>query len=294
MRNMNLIIETDLGNDPDDFFAILWLISVGVNIRAVTIVPGSPEQIAIAQAIRKECGLDFPIGNGKSQKTGVVNVDVLRKYFPKRWEHLWDGCNGHPDAEGHKVVEKTLEKYPDCELFVIGPCTNLGKYIQANPQRTFTRATMQGGFCGYELHWPNVQLDKFQGLKWCPTFNLNGDRPRALAFLNAKITDRRMIGKNVCHTIVYDKETHAQLKPKDRASELFKEGMDLYLTKHEGKKFHDPSAAVAHLYPEIVTWIRGKTVKMESGWGTEPDENGDHIAVDIDRQALWNHILNFI
>lgn len=29
-----MIIETDLGNDPDDLFAILWLLAVDVKIEA--------------------------------------------------------------------------------------------------------------------------------------------------------------------------------------------------------------------------------------------------------------------
>ena len=48
---MNLIIETDIGRDPDDLFAIAYLIAAGANVRAVLISPGDPDQIAVARLL---------------------------------------------------------------------------------------------------------------------------------------------------------------------------------------------------------------------------------------------------
>ncbi len=36
----NLVVETDLGRDPDDFSALCYLISAGYNIVGITITPG--------------------------------------------------------------------------------------------------------------------------------------------------------------------------------------------------------------------------------------------------------------
>lgn len=51
---MKLIIETDLGHDPDDFFAICYFIDAGIDIQLITISPGDPDQIAIAKFLLKE------------------------------------------------------------------------------------------------------------------------------------------------------------------------------------------------------------------------------------------------
>ena len=91
---------------------------------------------------------------------------------------------------------------------------------------------------------------------------------------------------------MYDKNIHARLKPRNRASELFKEGMDFYLAEHDEKKFHDPAAAVAHVYPEVVTWQKGRICKIEQGWGTVLD-GSDSIGVDIDYDKFWTHITEF-
>lgn len=294
---MNLIIQTDLGHDPDDFFAILWLISVGVNIRAILVTPGDPDQLAMARFIVKECGLNIPVGTDRLNRNKLSSGGVHHRLLDK---YGWDGrewwatkvCSGSHDGLGEVVIKYVLKEYPDCELFIIGPVTSVGKYLKDNPS-AFERSTMQGGFLGYHQHnVPCEKLAKFEGLESVPTFNLNGDRNGAETYSEADISERRWVGKHVCHTIVYNSEIHARLKPKDRPSELFKEGMDIYLASHPEKKFHDPTAAVCHVYPEIGTWVRGKTVKKGSGWGT--DLNGsDYIIADVDRTKLWDHICNF-
>ena len=70
------------------------------------------------------------------------------------------------------------------------------------------------------------------------------------------------------------------------------EGGDLYFSRHGSKKFHDPFAAVAMLHPEIVTWIKGKIVKLEGGWSATR-EGDDFLAVDLDYDGFWNHIRSF-
>lgn len=287
---MNLVVETDIGHDPDDFFALCYLAAAGVNIRAIMICPGDPDQIAIARLFCKEVGLDIPIGASKLDRiklsSGSIHHDLLKKYDQRLY--------AESDGLGVTLLPEVFKKYPDSEVFVIGPVTSLGKYLkEADPP---ARATMQGGFCGYHLHEPKVRLPQFEGKTWMPTFNLNGDRDGALSFLAADIKDRQFVGKNICHTVLYTKEQYEKMsKPQCRAAELFMEGMGLYLERHDSKKFHDPTAAVCHLHPEVGTWLTGKVKKIETGWGTvcEAEGNNDWVLVDINYDELWNHISNW-
>jgi len=65
-HGVDLIFETDIGHDIDDFCALCYLIEAGVNINLVTICPGSPRQVAIAKFILDMCGFtDVPVGVGK-------------------------------------------------------------------------------------------------------------------------------------------------------------------------------------------------------------------------------------
>jgi pyrimidine-specific ribonucleoside hydrolase len=185
----------------------------------------------------------------------------------------------------------TMAKHPDCEFLIIGPCTSTARYLSRPDARMPRRLTMQGGFLGYHLFAPRVLLPEFEGKEWLPTFNLNGDRKGAQVLLNALIPERRFVGKNVCHTLLYDQTMHATMPatdPNNPASVLFMLAMEMYLATHAEKKWHDPTAAACHLHPEIGTWLRGRVTKIESGWGTVADREGDLILADIDREALWD------
>lgn len=286
---MNLIVETDIGNDPDDFFALCYLIAAGINIRCISITPGNLDQVAFARFLCKELNLDIPIASSKLNSTkvssGGIHHQLLRKYG-------YD-LGSKSDGLGKEIIKDVFLKYPDSEFFVIGPVTSVGSFLAEN-NCEIKKATMQGGFLSYNVNpFPCRRYPDFENKFWMPIFNLNGDRKNALNFSQAKIKDRRFVGKNVCHTVMFDKERFSHMKkPENRAGELFIEGMELYLQFHDRKKFHDPTAAVCHLYPEIGCWIKGKIEKMETGWGTKLDDNGDHILADINYDLLWQHIFN--
>jgi pyrimidine-specific ribonucleoside hydrolase len=287
----DLIVETDLGHDPDDFFTLCYLAAVGVRIRAITIVPGDRDQLAVANMIVKFLNLGIPVGASKpdSRKysSGGTHYELLDYFgYPREAGH---------DGPGDEVIAATIAKHPACEFLIIGPCTSTARYLSRPKAIVPRRLTMQGGFLGYNLYAPQVRLSEFEGREWMPTFNLNGDRKGAAVLLNAPILERRFVGKNVCHTLHYNQAIHATMKadPGNPATALFMAGMDANLAKHEGKKWHDPTAAACHLHPEIGTWVRGRVTKIEAGWGTVLDESGDLILADVDRDALWGCFRNW-
>lgn len=303
----NVIVETDIGHDPDDFFALCYLHSAGVQIRAITIHKGEPHQIALVRFLCKELGLDIPVG--------ATKLDVEE---PKKYEGEFEGLPvqefvgfhhnlltkyGYPHAAkaddyGHKVIADTLDKYPDSELFIIGAPKNVSTYLSGERARPIDQITFQGGFLGYDVHnIPCERLPKFEGKTTCPSYNPNGDiKGTELIVKSPLIKNIRFVSKNVCHTIVYDKQIHELMKqglPKNHADELFMSGMDLYLSKHNEKKYHDPCAAVCMLHPEIAKWVRGHLYYEKGGWGTFPNEasNSETIAC-IDKERLWSFILD--
>jgi pyrimidine-specific ribonucleoside hydrolase len=289
---LDLIVETDLGHDPDDFFTLCYLIAFGARLRAISIVPGDRDQLAVARLFWKQLALDIPIGVSKpdSRKfsSGGVHHRLLDRFGRPR--------EGDHDGPGDEVMAATMAKHPGCEFLVIGPCTSTARYLSRPGAAVPGRLTMQGGFLGYHRHAPAVRLPEFEGRTWMPTFNLNGDRKEAEILLRAPIPDRRFIGKNVCHTLLHDHAVHASMSapnPGNPAAVLFMLAMGEYLRVHEAKKWHDPTAAACHLHPEIGTWVRGRVAKIEGGWGTVADEEGDLILADADREALWECFRNW-
>ena len=286
---MDLIVETDIGRDPDDLFAIAYLIASGVKLRAVLVSPGDHDQVAICRLLLERAGVSAPIGIAKQKRTnrssGGIHYDLLNKHGR--------ALEADADGLGVDILADTLARHPGCELFVIGPVSSAGAHLRQSPT-AFGRATMQGGFLGYHQHpHPCPQIEKFTGADWQDTFNLNGDRKAADVFLAAPIRDRRMVGKNVCHTVWFDAELRSRLRPQSAAAEFFAEAAGMLLARTERKKFHDPTAAVCHLHPEVGSWVRGRTVRRDRGWGTDLDPDGDHILAAVQYDALWSYLTEF-
>jgi inosine-uridine nucleoside N-ribohydrolase len=290
---MKLIVETDIGHDPDDFFALCYLFSAGIDIKAILISPGDESQIAVVDFMlrmldkHQEVAIGVPeIGRRKEQPTNIHKA-LLDKYkFPYFSSKAYESQN---------LIFNLLAKNDDMNFFGCGPLKNIGKFPLTNSILRFDRATMQGGFIGYDVHGlPVPRLTKFEGKIKVPTFNLGGYKQGALNFLQMNIKDRRFVSKNVCHGVTYDKTVHdivRSIPASNRASELLREGMDLrFQSNPEGKVFHDPTAAVCHLHPEIATWVKAKLYYEKGEWGANLDENGDKIIIDIHKEKLWQHI----
>jgi inosine-uridine nucleoside N-ribohydrolase len=254
--------------------------------------PGDESQVAIVKFLVDELSpntlIGVPaLGRRKEQPTSI-HRQFLEKY---RYPFHSSEC-----LLANEILKDVLHLFPDCEFFVCGAVKSIGKFLSTYPDTCIKKATMQGGFIGYDEHGIKVpQLDKFKGRRTIATFNPNGDVKGTQEFLNADIMERYFVSKNVCHTVIYDTEVHKRVMetpPQNRASELLREGMGLYLKRHcSGKKFHDPTAAVCHLHPEIATWVNAKLYRKKGEWGANIDGGtNDKIIVDINYNKLWEHI----
>lgn len=291
-NNRGLIIETDLGRDPDDLWALLYLLSAGQKILAVLVSPGDPDQLAVAHFIREELNCNFKIGasridSGKMSCRGQYHQLFLDRYGSPH--------HAEPDGLGSDIAEEAFSANPESELVVIGPLSNVGEHIRQSDGFWCSRATMQGGFIGYDVHGKAaMQVEKFIGKQRVQTFNLNASGDLAFDFLNANIDARYFIGKHICHGVIYDQAIHERVlgtPPSNRAAELFREAMAMYLELHpQGKKFHDPIAAACHLHPEIAEWVRASLYKVKGEWGANLDESGDHVAINVDIDGFWEYI----
>lgn len=294
---MDLVVETDLGRDADDFFALCYLIRTGVKIKALTLTPGDPDQVAVARFLLKQCLIDAPIGvpgdRGKKSVT-PFHHEVMAEYGAKP--------DYEPNGVGFQIIEQAcVAAGKPLDLFVIGPCTNAGNVMRRQKARGesnfFNSITMQGGFCSYDIHRPKDALDKFNGMITCPTFNLNGDVVYGKELIDYQCP-KRFVGKNVCHAVVFNKDRHEQFRRTGydgdesvhQATNLFDLGAYTYFKKHPEKKFHDPTAAVCMLHPEVATYVKGITYREKGGWGTKLDENGYDIAVELNHDALWEYL----
>ena len=291
---MNLIIETDIGGDPDDIFALLYLINAGVNIKAIVVSPGHPSQIGLAKLVLSYVGLNIPVG---ASSKGMISDKKDYSGFYEQFSKLGP-INQKADALGYELIEEVMKNDPKVAFFGIGPLKNFGEYILRNPYSCIDSFFMQGGFLGYDCHSDTkvIRLEKFEGMVTCPSFNPNGDKKAFLALVNANIRDRRFISKNICHGVIFDSSRYNDLvgywenKEITKAYEMFIKACSLYGMETHSKKFHDPTAAVCMLHPEIANWVDGKPYIAKGKCGVDTSQSGSRIASSLDNDRLWEYI----
>jgi len=294
MNKTALVIETDLGGDPDDLFTLLWLYSLGLNIKAILISPGYRHQCALARFIISTLHKGTYIGSArygenKGELSGFYK-DLLNKYG--------GSFEDEADGPGDEVFLHALWRSNQVAFLGIGPLPNLRMAWNKNSEVMRERiacATMQGGFLPYNLYRPTVCLDKFEGKHSVPTFNLNGDVKGAQILIDGLTCPKRFVSKNVCHTMVYDADIHQRMMtvtPRNEAHLVMIEALNIYMQRHPDKKFHDPLAAACHLWPEIATWFQGVPRREKGGWTVDPSDSDQTLVIaDVNRELFWNLII---
>ncbi len=286
---MSILIETDIGQDPDDLFALLYLLSSGADIKAIVLSPGDSFQVAITRFLLKECGReDIPVGTSPipsdlKRKTRF-HYSVIEKY----------GCpeNAKADGYGPDMMREMRDKYPDIEFFLIGPIFNMKEYLESKDAKPIKRIVMQGGFVPSCLMSPYRNAERFESKSSFTTFNLCSYPEGGQLLFDAEM-NKAFITKNLCNTLFYNVEKHKNLcsfPAKNRAYELFQDCGDILLSNRKDKRLHDVYAAVYLLHPEIFGSFKGKLFYDKQKCSCYCKANGDNIVVDVNENTLWDYI----
>lgn len=272
---INVIFDMET-QDPDDYLTLLMLLGHPlVRLKAVTITPGSPYQVGLVRRTLEEFGVDIPVG--------AYDISHPKPCVSKWHERAYGDLKPSYDAAPAGMVLAN-QADEDCTLITGAPLKNLGEALKRDHFR-LGRWVAQGGFAGQGVVPEHLQMDKFRGRITCPTFNFNGAPAAALeALKHPNIGPKWLVSKNVCHKVVYDRALHEQLTPlKDNSLSLSMiwKGMDHYLRRKEGKKFHDPLAACCAIDPDIGEWAEVEMFRERGEWGAKP-KTGSHTQIIID------------
>lgn len=292
----SLLIETDLGRDADDLFALLYLLESNTKLHCIFITPGDEDQIALAKFILKECNVDVPVFPSKTKR----KKESITKFHKEVLYYYEYPLKKEAENLSYDIIENLL-CVSELEAFICGPPHAIGDILKDFPEKKFNKITIQGGFISYEeIEKQGIRpeiLEKFKGRKSFPSFNLNGSRKGTEAILNSK-NNLYFVSKNVCHKILFDKDIYKKFKefpPKTRAGELFREIGGLYIKKYENKIFHDPTAAVCCKHSNVPIWLEGELKKESKGWLTKVCPNGPiKITADIDKSLVWDYLIKGI
>jgi len=277
----DIVLDMETG-DPDDFLTLLLLLGhPRANLKAVTVTPGTTEQIGLVRWACKQLGKpEMPIGsfdpNRKKDCVSKWHYDVYGQIAP---------CE--PDGLGGVILKSVCNQ--STTLVTGAPLRNLGLAMDLGFE--VGKWVAQGGFAGEGVVPREKQLEKFKGVVICPTYNLNGDPKSALRALEyAGIGHRCFVSKNVCHGVFCNRELSNRIGEHIDAPHLalIHKGVEAYLARHpDGKKFHDPLAACCALNLEIGEWAEVELYREKGQWGSRLKAgSGTWIIVDYNHEKF--------
>lgn len=251
---MNVLFDMETG-DPDDLITLLMLLAnPDVQLRGVTCWQGSPIQIGLINHVLKLANIDIPVGGlnePEPKELSAYYTDVVGSW-----------SNALAMKNPTEVFKQVLKDYPDTKFLTGAPLTNLGEFVNSNPE-VITSMTTQGGYLGALVSEP---LDKFKGKKSIRTYNLTNDTD-AFTKVNysEKIEKLTFVTKDLCHGFMYTPEIHKEVVFGDTpVQQLLKSCLERYALTGKSKAMHDPLAMLYMLYPEI-----GQTKPIEMSYSVD-------------------------
>lgn len=284
-----IVFDMETG-DMDDFATLLLLLGHPlVNLKAVTIVPGTPDQIGFVRYVLSLFGREnLPVGVFNMNAKPALSRFHYKVYDAALIQESRNAFDG-ADILLTSCDEKTI-------LICGGPLSNVGKAIKTNRFR-LGRLVVQGGFAGDNIVPEKKRLNRFKGRITAPAFNLDGDVESALAVLRCSTIDEKFfVSKNVCHKVHYTRDTHKQLEEiKDRSFSLkeLHRVMGIYLQRSDiyGKIFHDPLAACCAIDPTVGEWRDVELYRDErtNEWGSRiVAQPNTKIIIDYNRNKFFD------
>lgn len=292
-NRIKVILDTDIGDDIDDAFALALLLnSPEIDLLGVTTVfRNSAQRARMAKALIHSYGKEVPVHAGiddpiKQKVEDLLSAEVKEKirydengkYCIPQYESSYD----KETYEGNDAVEfiiSQIEKYPhEITLLAIGPETNIAKVISSRPDLIplVKEIRIMGGAIGNEITWPewNIVCD-----------------PEAAKIVYESGIKQYAVGCNVTLKCPLSDENIALLKSiKSSSSMLLVRMLNSWLEHYEFTRpvLHDPLAVATLLNNYVVFKKKNMKVILDGnkrGYTVE-DQEGMPIEVAIDLN--WN------
>ena len=301
---LEIVFDMETG-DPDDVLTLLFLAAhASVDLKAVTVTPGSLFQVSLIRWLLKEVGL-ASVRVGAQDWPKNKNVPAPQGRFYSNFGHL---TTKDSDCEiASKVLFECCGK--NTTLLTGGPLTNLAAALSLKGFQ-LGRWVAQGGFAGEGVVPRDRQMNKFKGLAHCRTTNFGSDPRAARCALQSNAIDHRVcVSKNVCHQTLYAEGAdgwHAAVlaalhgtkgRPiRRRALEVMHTAMSNYLSRQDGKMIHDPLALAVALDESVCTLAEVELYShgaKDDQWGCRPcSGSGTWISVDYDEAKFRATLVN--
>ncbi len=283
MNRKRILIDTDIGDDIDDAFAMLFAMCEGVDIVGVTTVfRNTTERARMAKKLMSLYGgryADVPVYFGYGDSTAHTC-----QYTPDLEDDAYTP-NGNCPEDAIDFIIECCEKYrDDLTIVAIGPFTNIARVEEKSPEalaHVGEIVIMGGAYFRQYADW-NV---------WCD--------PQAAKTMFESLCGIRCLGADVTHLLRLSKEDDAKILSyggENDAVSYVKELYRLWKIENRGNigMLHDPLALLCAIDPSfcdykiapvaVVTegFARGLTVNLNE-YGKVP-LNAVYKTFDLDKK----------
>lgn len=272
LNNRSFVLFDMETGDPDDILSLYLLLGhPSVEVVAVTIHPGTPDQIGLIREVLADMQVPhIPVG--------YHNINH-EKICVSRWYYK-NGFQVVPSTDAVPAGQLILDLTTSATTIVTGgPLTNIASAIRLGQRQNKPfqplKLTIQGGYAGCNIVPDSIALEKFRGLVEQHTYNLGGNREAAYTVLSQIPTvPKYFVSKNVCHGIVYTDNLADQLlrrcrlKPARHLIRIFNL-LEHYHAYGIQKKLHDPFAVCCSICPDIVEWKQVHMYANKGAWRSE-------------------------
>jgi len=298
--------------DPDDVITLLLLAAhPDVELQAVTITPGSREQVRLVGWLLDQVGLLGSVRLGATRWPAAADKKgcVKGQFYDNFGRLDVDVCEDAADVLVQTCNENTT-------LLTGAPLHNLGAAI-ASGEFCLGRWVGQGGFAGEGVVPTEQQLDKFRGRYTCPTWNFGGDVGSAHAALACPEIKRKvLVSKNVCHDkrAAYTPDLNEMLSMESKKASvivgikdadqcfwqrraaalgLLHKAMTADLRRRpQGKQLHDPLALAVALNEDVASLAEVEMFRNRGEWGARLTPGSETwIATSFDQERFHEALL---
>lgn len=243
-----ILLDTDLGSDIDDSFAIAYLLAQKeCDLLGITTVSGEAVKRAeMASAICVNAGRpDVPIYPGADLPLVCPIVQAEAKQYPKiaGFEHRSDFVPNTAVDFMHKTVR---ENPGEVTLLAIGPFTNVALLFAIDPEipSLLKRLVIMGG-CFNQKDPQNPLIE----------WNVRCDPHAARIMFDRTPQDFWAIGADVTRGVFIPKELHTPYLDIPFLKPVFKFAEE-WFTRSDRVSYHDPLAAAMIFEPKLFEFTR--------------------------------------
>lgn len=269
-----LFIDTDIGSDIDDAFALIYLCkSDGVKIEGVsTVYRNSERRARLAKTLLNCYGRgDIPVYCGVDdaivQDAESVFPAWAEQHFDENGKYLPDQCVPEymgAKADGVNGVEKMIEalkRDSELEVLAIGPATNVALAIRLSPESFIGRKITVMGGC-----YNKLVLQEGAPPQSIKEANVLSD-PEAMRIVFSSQADVTMIGLDVCLPCRMDGEAYGRVF-NGKEPEMLNNLLQIWKKSFKTDNLpilYDPVAAISIVHPEYFEFINKKVNVSISG-----------------------------